>query len=288
MSIFIENKYHRWYSNIISNAKSLNRKKKEGIYYERHHIIPRSMGGSNESSNLVLLTAKEHLICHLLLVKMTTGNHNYKMLAALNWLTNQRKITSTLYQLLKMSFARKLSAKQSGENNPFYGKSHSSETKNRVSLANSGKKQSKESNIKRSKSDGWANGHVMIHNGIIQKFHNPIHQIPKDFQIGMLPKYRKNRSLALMGHKHSNETKLKISQKRKGQKLSSKFIWINNGISNTKISENSSIPDNYELGRLPNSIKFMWITDGISNKRIPYGNEIPMDFYRGKTEQRRS
>jgi len=49
----------------------------------------------------------------------------------------------------------------------------------------------------------------MIHNGIIQKFHNPIHQIPKDFQIGMLPKYRKNRSLALMGHKHSNETKLK-------------------------------------------------------------------------------
>ena len=39
-------------------------------YFERHHIIPRSLGGSNESDNIVKLTAREHFIAHLLLTKM--------------------------------------------------------------------------------------------------------------------------------------------------------------------------------------------------------------------------
>lgn len=31
-------------------------------YVEEHHIIPRSLGGSDDKSNLVKLTAKEHFI----------------------------------------------------------------------------------------------------------------------------------------------------------------------------------------------------------------------------------
>jgi hypothetical protein len=30
------------------------------MYVEKHHIIPKSLGGSNDKSNLVKLTAKEH------------------------------------------------------------------------------------------------------------------------------------------------------------------------------------------------------------------------------------
>jgi hypothetical protein len=41
-----------------------------GGYMERHHVIPRCMGGSDEETNLVLLTPEEHLIAHLLLVKI--------------------------------------------------------------------------------------------------------------------------------------------------------------------------------------------------------------------------
>ena len=37
---------------------------------EEHHIIPRCLGGSDDKSNLVKLTAKEHFICHLLLTKI--------------------------------------------------------------------------------------------------------------------------------------------------------------------------------------------------------------------------
>lgn len=36
-------------------------------YYEKHHIVPKSHGGSNDTSNLVKLTAREHFIAHWLL-----------------------------------------------------------------------------------------------------------------------------------------------------------------------------------------------------------------------------
>ena len=38
-------------------------------YYEKHHIIPRCLNGSNDKDNLVLLTAREHYLCHWLLWK---------------------------------------------------------------------------------------------------------------------------------------------------------------------------------------------------------------------------
>jgi hypothetical protein len=40
-------------------------------YVERHHILPKSLGGSNDASNLVVLTGREHWVAHLLLWKIT-------------------------------------------------------------------------------------------------------------------------------------------------------------------------------------------------------------------------
>jgi hypothetical protein len=62
--------YQQIYDNIIQRAKNLNRKKGYGVYYERHHILPKCLKGTNDKSNLVLLTAKEHYICHLLLTNI--------------------------------------------------------------------------------------------------------------------------------------------------------------------------------------------------------------------------
>ena len=39
-------------------------------YYEKHHILPKCMGGLDTKDNLVYLTAKEHFICHKLLVRI--------------------------------------------------------------------------------------------------------------------------------------------------------------------------------------------------------------------------
>lgn len=79
--IFILNRYTRLYYSIISNAKQ--RILPQEIYKEEHHIIPESLGGSNNLDNLVSLTYKEHRVCHKLLVKMTTGADKGKMAYAL-------------------------------------------------------------------------------------------------------------------------------------------------------------------------------------------------------------
>lgn len=39
-------------------------------YAEKHHVVPRCMGGANEKGNIVLLTAKEHFVAHKLLVRV--------------------------------------------------------------------------------------------------------------------------------------------------------------------------------------------------------------------------
>ena len=59
--------YLKIYNSIIDNSKNHNRKKNKITYYESHHIIPKCHGGSNLKHNIVLLTAKEHFICHKLL-----------------------------------------------------------------------------------------------------------------------------------------------------------------------------------------------------------------------------
>lgn len=59
--------YAKVYKSLIN--KALTRSKCDG-YIEKHHIIPRCLGGSNNVSNLVRLTAEEHFIAHLLLAKM--------------------------------------------------------------------------------------------------------------------------------------------------------------------------------------------------------------------------
>lgn len=69
--MFLKNKYTIWYYRIINRALSENRTKKGLIYYENHHIIPKCMGGNDEKENLVLLTGKEHYVCHHFLCKMT-------------------------------------------------------------------------------------------------------------------------------------------------------------------------------------------------------------------------
>jgi len=67
---------------LIDNAR--NRKLPLEQYKERHHIIPQSLGGSNDKSNLVWLTGREHALCHWALLKMTEGENRAKMSYAFN------------------------------------------------------------------------------------------------------------------------------------------------------------------------------------------------------------
>ena len=73
--MFLDNKYTKTYFKLIEKAKN---NLFEG-YTEKHHIIPKSLGGSNDENNLVTLTARQHFIAHLLLTKMIDGQKKYKM-----------------------------------------------------------------------------------------------------------------------------------------------------------------------------------------------------------------
>lgn len=119
------NKYTTWYKNITKNAKN----RSISGYTEKHHIIPKSLGGSDSDSNIVKLTAREHFICHWLLTKTTTGTSRQKMVYALRVLRannphQQRyetKITSRVYENLKKEYSIIQSEKVAGKNNPMYG-----------------------------------------------------------------------------------------------------------------------------------------------------------------------
>lgn len=75
--MFNKSKYTNWYYNII-NYRLLN-----PTIGETHHIIPKCMNGTNDQSNLVTLTIREHYICHRLLTKMTSGTTRQKLFLAL-------------------------------------------------------------------------------------------------------------------------------------------------------------------------------------------------------------
>ena len=64
--MFSNNKYTKTYEAIIAKARL--RHVQTG-YTEKHHVIPKSLGGGN-GHNLVKLTVREHFICHWLLIRM--------------------------------------------------------------------------------------------------------------------------------------------------------------------------------------------------------------------------
>jgi hypothetical protein len=80
--MFKENKYTRIYNAICQKSLARYRpeyptnyaaqkvKKKTGLNFEIHHIVPKCLGGENATENVVYLTPREHFICHRLLCKM--------------------------------------------------------------------------------------------------------------------------------------------------------------------------------------------------------------------------
>jgi 5-methylcytosine-specific restriction endonuclease McrA len=118
------------YNSIIKKTKLENRirlrKNQENyIYYENHHIIPRCLNGTDNKENLVLLTAREHFICHKLLTYIYPGN--YKIYHAFHFMTfmNKRKygLTSRDYKHAIELF-RLIPRDHHGEKNPMFGKGY--------------------------------------------------------------------------------------------------------------------------------------------------------------------
>lgn len=106
--------YHKIYTSIIDNRKT----NPYSGYTEKHHILPKCMGGTDIETNIVRLSAREHYICHILLVKM------YKHPGLINaavLMGAQVGATSRVYAILREKLAIQQSMAQSKENNSQFG-----------------------------------------------------------------------------------------------------------------------------------------------------------------------
>jgi hypothetical protein len=99
--------YPKIYNQIIERAKT---RQLEG-YKEKHHILPKCLGGSNDKENLVGLTAREHFLCHMLLVEIYPKENKLKHALFLMAIGKQKVkernyvIGSRVYERLKTEYS---------------------------------------------------------------------------------------------------------------------------------------------------------------------------------------
>lgn len=98
--------YQKIYDNLIL-SRSCDPLKKD-VYYEKHHIIPKCLGGSDDEQNLIYLTYREHFIAHWLLVKIykTHSGINYAFLCMLRKQSDGRVLNSRMYATIKKNFSK--------------------------------------------------------------------------------------------------------------------------------------------------------------------------------------
>lgn len=131
--------YQKLYNLLIESRKKVNKQKT--IYTERHHIIPRCLGGTNNADNIVVLTCREHYIAHLLLSKIYPSKRSiqqsFLMMGAKgnNKSTQNRRVVSHTYEFAKKRFIDSIS----GKNHHYYGKSREEHVKQAISKYRTGK-----------------------------------------------------------------------------------------------------------------------------------------------------
>lgn len=134
--------YEFHYISLIDRAKS----REIFGYVERHHIIPRCLGGSDDMQNIAVLTAEEHYVAHQLLVKMYPDVRGLATAA-----TRMAKQCSgrIAYGWLRRRHAEAVSARQKG-NTYNVGRVRPKHEKDRISASTTGIKKSEETKRKMS------------------------------------------------------------------------------------------------------------------------------------------
>lgn len=205
--MFIDNKYKKWYDLIVENAKN---RSLEG-YKERHHIVPKSMGGKDSKDNLVELTAREHFVCHWLLTKCVEGTfYRKKMLNAVGKFVQssplqERVLTSRQYEVARKAIAE-------ANKNRFY----TEEMREKIREANRGR-------------TPWNKGKTGLQTSSLEKreklrnlykgktleerYGDRADEIKKKFS-----ESKKGHKAGMSGKTHSDETKAKMSKNMKGKR----------------------------------------------------------------------
>ena len=225
--MFLKNKYAKWYYEIIQHASEDVNRSSSYISLEKHHILPRCLGGEDLETNLVSLTPREHFICHLLLTKMLVGEAKAKMVYALmlmksksRWLDRENTTKysfkfKNLYKQIEFTeeHRRNLSASQLGKKRGPMSEEH----KRKISEGNIGK------NVGKIRSEETKQKLSESHTGKILGEYSEEHRANISKALKGKEKsetHKANISKAATGKTrspHSEETKRKMSEASKGK-----------------------------------------------------------------------
>ena len=210
-------------------------------YCEVHHIVPRSLGGSDDVDNLIRLTARQHFVAHWMLARALGGSASRAFFMMSNF-GKYGKVNSTTYAIARQEYAEQVSQQLKGKPSqcPFseetkqkmreakLGRSLREETKQKLRIAMLGQKRGPEfaakvSAAKRGKSNGRL-GHIMTEE--------------TKQRIGDAQRSELNH---MTGHKHSPETKEKMRiAHMKRNKPQAYLLWISEG--NVPEEADASLP----------------------------------------------
>jgi hypothetical protein len=201
--------YKNIYDDIILKAKLEYRIKSLNIYYEKHHILPKCLNGTNDKENLVLLTAREHYICHKLLTYIY--KRNYKIISAFAYMSFNKKYGKVVSGR-DYEYAKKIKKEAQ------IGRKHSEETKQKMSLSHKGIKTWNMGLCLNPRSEETK---TKIKNTLI----GIVYSIERNEKISKKLTGRKisektKQKMSLAKQQMSEETKQKMSESRKGRYVS--------------------------------------------------------------------
>ncbi len=106
--------YQKIYDSLIERAKT----RQQPEFFEKHHIVPKCLGGSDNANNIALLTPEEHYLAHQLLTKL---NPSHKGLAKAAHMMCSGRPTNKYYGWVRRRFIEAQRISVLGELNPVYG-----------------------------------------------------------------------------------------------------------------------------------------------------------------------
>jgi hypothetical protein len=127
-----------------------DRKRKESLalkgYFEKHHILPKALGGLNSKENLIYLTASDHLFAHKLLALIHGGSmwHALHMCHINESAARGVRLSRRWYEIVRKKRALHITTTRSGENHHFYGKKFSKKHRENLSISHIGKSMGRE------------------------------------------------------------------------------------------------------------------------------------------------
>lgn len=207
--------YQVHYDRLIERARG----RQLGGYKERHHVLPRCLGGSNAESNLVDLTAEEHFVAHQLLVKIHP--HSSRVIHAANLMANRgqnnkcygwlrRKHSLALRGTRATAEAR---AKMSESQKKRQRQPHSEQAKARMSAAKLGKRISPETRHRMSLARVGNTNRLGIEHSAEARLKMSIAALGRKLS----PEWRDNIARGLSGRTVPLETRQKISASLTGK-----------------------------------------------------------------------